>query len=157
MTHSISTKGTYRVRTATVTPRGALWFERPMVDHPEYGHLEALLVPERGIQVCRFTRHVGRDWFDWYIDIAEVHHSGAVWTATDLHADVLVREGVAYRVVDLDEMAQAASAGEMSPHQLVHALKSLQGLCDSLNSQNFFLPWLPAELRGRSRLSGDSN
>lgn len=149
MLHSISTKGAFDLASIAVTPSGGLWFERPMVGHQDYAYLEALLVPHMGIQVCRYTRHVGEDWFDWYIDIVEASRDDAVWVATDLCADVLLREGQAYRVVDLDELVQAVSSGQMSPEQCNHALRSLQHLCNHLNNSAFTLSWLWGQLPER--------
>ncbi|MEW6750643.1 MAG: DUF402 domain-containing protein, partial [Candidatus Latescibacterota bacterium] len=69
---------------------------------------------------------------EWYADIVRVDRAadGAV-ELTDLCIDVIIEGyGPAYRVIDLDDLADAASSGALSPSDLDLALRHLQRFLD---------------------------
>lgn len=136
--HTISGKGSFPFQNYRQLEGGTyrIYLERPMIGHPTYDHLSLYLLPDLGIQVCKYHRSEGSDWFDWYIDIIEAKYSEGVWSVTDLFADVVVRDGESYRIFDLDELGEAYKFGVITEDQLAWALDSLQRICNLLHSIN---------------------
>lgn len=79
---------------------------------------------ERGFKVSKFYDHEGR-LISWYCDI--ISHtfdaSENTYVFTDLLVDVIVYPDGFVRVVDLDELADAARDGLITPEQLQLALR----------------------------------
>ena len=69
---------------------------------------------------------------EWYADIIRVDQVGDdVIELTDLYVDVVIEgNGPTYRVLDLDDMADAAASGDISREDLAGALRSLQRFVD---------------------------
>jgi hypothetical protein len=62
--------------------------------------------------------------------------------AVDLFLDVLVRsDGRTYRVCDVDELAQAIAAGQISENEAAHAGQGLTDLV-TMTERGTLLPWL---------------
>lgn len=80
--------------------------------------------PERGYKVSKFYDHDNR-LISWYCDIISYtcDESENTYVFTDLLVDVIVYPDGFVRVVDLDELADAARDGLITPEQLQLALR----------------------------------
>lgn len=79
---------------------------------------------ERGFKVSKFYDHQGR-LISWYCDIITHSYDAAsdTYVFTDLLVDVIVYPDGFVRVVDLDELADAARDGSITPEELQLALR----------------------------------
>lgn len=79
---------------------------------------------ERGYKVSKFYDHDGC-LISWYCDIIDYTHDPVTdtYVFTDLLVDVIVYPDGFVRVVDLDELADAARDGLITPEQLQLALR----------------------------------
>jgi hypothetical protein len=67
----------------------------------------------------------GRD--TWYVDLITIEQDGNRYTCRDLYIDVMVpMDGRHYRMLDLDEFADAVEHGSLSIEQAVDALRRWQ-------------------------------
>jgi hypothetical protein len=67
----------------------------------------------------------------WYVDLIMVEESGSRYTFRDLYIDVIVpMDGRHYRMLDLDEFADALDARALNPNQAIHALRRWQQFLD---------------------------
>lgn len=79
---------------------------------------------ERGFKVSKFYDHQGQ-LISWYCDIITHSYDAAsdTYVFTDLLVDVIVYPDGFVRVVDLDELADAARDGLITPEQMQLALR----------------------------------
>lgn len=79
---------------------------------------------DRGFKVSKFYDHQGQ-LISWYCDIITHSYDAAsdTYIFTDLLVDVIVYPDGFVRVVDLDELADAARDGLISPDQMQLALR----------------------------------
>lgn len=79
---------------------------------------------ERGFKVSKFYGHDG-ELISWYCDIIEhtFDEASNTYVFTDLLVDVIVYPDGFVRVVDLDELADAARDGLITREQLLLALR----------------------------------
>lgn len=79
---------------------------------------------ERGFKVSKFYDHDGA-LISWYCDIVDSSYDEAenAYTFTDLLVDVIVYPDGFVRVVDLDELADAARDGLITAEQMQLALR----------------------------------
>ncbi len=84
---------------------------------------------ERGYKVSKFYDHQDR-LISWYCDIIEYQYdkSENSYTFTDLLVDVIVYPDGSVRVVDLDELADAARDHLITGEQLQYALRKTDKL-----------------------------
>ncbi len=84
---------------------------------------------ERGYKVSKFYDHEG-NLISWYCDIVECEYDKKEnsYTFTDLLVDVIVYPDGAVRVVDLNELADAARDHLISDSQLQYALRKTDKL-----------------------------
>jgi predicted RNA-binding protein associated with RNAse of E/G family len=80
----------------------------------------------------------GEPWYEpdlpWRADIVSVSEAGDETVVTDLFVDVCMSEdGTRYKVLDLDELAQAAALGRVSSNDCLEALQMLQRWLDMLH------------------------
>jgi Protein of unknown function (DUF402) len=67
----------------------------------------------------------GRD--TWYVDLVSVERNGTTYVLRDLYIDVMVPlDGRHYRMLDLDEFANAIDSGVLSTSQATNALRRWQ-------------------------------
>jgi Protein of unknown function (DUF402) len=67
----------------------------------------------------------------WYVDLVTVEQDGNRYAFRDLHIDVVVpMDGRHYRMLDLDEFADAIDAGSLSIRQATDALRRWQLFLD---------------------------
>lgn len=118
-----------------------LYMARP-ADHPRFGYLESWLLPRLDLRVNRFhfrngTGHGRYPDQQLYIDIALVEPTGPtgeLWRTTDLYIDVVTYAGGQWEILDLDELADAMSAGHLEPPLVHQALRSAQRLVDGMSA-----------------------
>jgi Protein of unknown function (DUF402) len=71
----------------------------------------------------------GRD--TWYVDLVTVEQNGSTFAFRDLYIDVMVpMDGRHYRLLDLDEFADAVDSGVLSAKQTADALRRWQRFLD---------------------------
>ena len=61
---------------------------------------------------------------DYYLDVADIAVAGGVWTTRDLYIDLICRTGNPVEVVDIDELAVAASVGFITPEEAEHTIEA---------------------------------
>jgi hypothetical protein len=67
----------------------------------------------------------------WYVDLVSVDQTDSRYTILDLYIDVFVPvDGRHYRMLDLDEFADALAAGQLSTADAVDALRRWQAFLD---------------------------
>ncbi|GHF28644.1 hypothetical protein HNQ07_000966 [Deinococcus metalli] len=148
----VTNTGTRAVRTYTETPHG-LYVDREFVAHPRIRRWQAHLLPMHNLVVCRYDFH-GRREHDYYLDVAQITHDGAVWSVRDLYLDIVLHDGLMAEIVDTDELLAAREAAfitEREMHRAVdvahHTLASLARARYSLRewqaAQHLSLDWTP--------------
>ncbi|HEX3814286.1 MAG TPA: hypothetical protein VHX59_15740 [Mycobacteriales bacterium] len=97
---------------------------RPTIDR-------SYLLLDQGIQLTQpvvFEDPV-EGW--WYVDLVEVEHTGAGFVVHDLFVDFLVPPGAGrYHVLDLDELGDALSQGQLTVAQCATVLSGTQRFID---------------------------
>lgn len=120
-----------------------LYVARPFYQHPRVAYWEAHLLPELGVQVCRYELHGGRRDFDYYIDVADIAREGPLWTVRDLYLDVVVWTGVRAEIVDTPELLAARRAGLIAEDEAWGAVERAHGVLDGLSGAGYDLDrWL---------------
>ncbi len=138
--------------------RAGLFVCRAFVAHPRIRAWQAHLLPDLGLQVCRYDFHGPRE-HDYYLDLATITVSGGVWEMHDHYLDVLLWEGSRAEVVDHDEFLAAVRAGHLSAQQArkvqAQAEALLTGLAQHghdlhayLAAQGVSLSWAEREVVG---------
>ena len=108
--------------------------------HPKhdlaYGY--SCYFPKLGIKVSRFYNHQHEFMF-WYCDIIDTSFDPQTksYTFTDLLADVEVYPDGHVKILDLDELADAAEQGLLSEPLLLLALRRLHHLLSVIESGHF--------------------
>ena len=93
-------------------------------NHPRFGYLESWLLPELGLRANIFHFREGVDVHqDFYIDVADIHVDGHVWTTRDLYVDLVTTSGEPVDVLDIDELAAATSTGLISAEEAERAME----------------------------------
>lgn len=93
---------------------------------------------DKGVKVSKFIDHDG-NLICWYCDIIthEFDRENNACVIIDLLADVLVYPDGSVKVVDLDELAQAAEQKLISQEQLLISLRQLDALLQIIYSGRF--------------------
>lgn len=93
---------------------------------------------KKGIKISKFF-HKNNTLLYWYCDIVDYDFqpSQNKLTVSDLLADVIIQPDGSYRVVDLDELAQASKQKLISQEQLHTALIHLDDLLNIIYQQKF--------------------
>ena len=104
----------------------------------EFSHGASCYFLKEGFKVSKFYRSDG-SLLCWYCDIAafEFSQDQCTFTMTDLLADVVVYPDGKYKVVDLDELAQAHESGMITDSQLHAALYQLNNLMPYVHNDRF--------------------
>lgn len=91
-----------------------------------------------GIKISKFYRHDGSLVY-WYCDIVEFTYreEDKALTVTDLLADVIIYPDGRFKVVDLDELADALEQGFITREQMTSALRSLNHLLTLIYRDKF--------------------
>lgn len=124
-------------------PHG-LFVARPFVAHPRIRHWQAHLLPELGIQLCRYQWHTGQ-LYDYYIDIASISRSGPLWEVRDHYLDILLWDGERAEVVDTEELSASLRAGLLGQEEALAAVERLHRVLNGLGQHGYRLDaWLAA-------------
>jgi len=104
----------------------------------EFSHGISYYVMNEGIKVSKFYRDDNSLTYI-YVDIIDTEYNKEEdkFIFTDLIADVIVNEDGNYRVVDLDELADAFKSDIISKDYLVASLNRLNNLLLSIYSDSF--------------------
>jgi hypothetical protein len=99
-------------------------------------HLSVMMCDELGL-VPQFP---DRRWYVHIVDAAETETG--VWQVHDREIDIYVQDDLrTYRVVDMDEFAEAVAAGKISPSDACRLLVDTQRFLDHyLHRENEFPP-----------------
>lgn len=128
-----------------------LYVARPFIAHPRIRAWQAHLLPQLGVQLCRYDFHGERE-HDYYLDIASITREGPVWSVRDHYLDLIVWDGLSAEIVDTDELLAAHAAGLISTpemhaavegaHRVLHGLaQSRYSVADWLAAQGLQLFW----------------
>ena len=114
-----------------------------------FSHGSSCYFLKEGIKVSKFYRPDGSLIY-WYCDIVEFSYDEAeeALTVTDLLADVIVYPDGRFKVVDLDELADALEQGFITNRQMTSCLHSLKHLLTLIYRDKF--DQLQTYLDGRS-------
>ena len=85
----------------------------------------------------------------WYLHIADIAFAPTydAWVFTDLFTDVLAsRDGLIYRVKDLDDLAEVLQLGLIDPTKAATILRHTQDLLETLRTNHFPFPELQAAM-----------
>lgn len=137
--------GTRPVETYAEHPHG-LYVARPFVAHPRIRYWEAHLLPELGVQLCRYELHGDRRDFDYYMDVACITRHGDVWSVRDLYLDLIVWNGVRAEILDTDELLAARRAGLVGEDESLLAVEQAHAILNRLAQHHYRVEdWLQAE------------
>jgi hypothetical protein len=120
-------KGNYLAYEFEVAPKW--FFTGPKPDGPV--RQRSFVMLEEEIQLCQpvVNRDVHEGW--WYVDLVQVEDRSSEVSVTDDFIDVMVPPaGHPYRVLDLDEYADAMVGGRVSPARLAMGLRKFQRFLD---------------------------
>ncbi len=106
--------------------------------HPkgEFDHGMSAYLLKKGIKVSKFCRS-DNSLLCWYCDIVDYEFVRPVLTVTDLLADVIIEPDGASRLVDLDELVEAAERGLISEKTLHSVLLRVNGLLQTIYNGEF--------------------
>lgn len=104
----------------------------------ELSHGLSAFFLDKGIKVSKFYNHKN-ELICWYCDIitSEYHAETNTYIMTDLLADVLIYPNDTVKVVDLDELADAAEQQLITPKQLLLSLRQLDWLLQRIYNGTF--------------------
>lgn len=98
----------------------------------------SLFLFQEGLKISKFYDH-DHNLICWYVDIMTFQFDAtenAVYTI-DLLADVILYPDGSYKVVDLDELAEATEKGLISEELLLKSLNSLNYLLQKIYNHEF--------------------
>ncbi|ADV67066.1 DUF402 domain-containing protein [Deinococcus maricopensis] len=127
--------GTRRVSIYRETP-GGLYVARPFMNHPRIRHWQAHLLPDLGVQVCRYDFHGERE-HDYYLDVATITRDGHVWTVRDYYLDITVWDGLAANILDTDELNAAHDEGLLGAREYAQAVGSAHRTLNALAAHGY--------------------
>ncbi|MCR5210749.1 MAG: DUF402 domain-containing protein [Lachnospiraceae bacterium] len=104
----------------------------------EFDHGTSCYFLNEGIKVSKFYREDGELLY-WYCDIVQYDFSedGTELVVTDLLADVIIYPSGRWKVVDLDELADAKQEGLITDEQLIACLRQLNNLLSIISRDKF--------------------
>ena len=108
---------------------------RPKAD---FDHGTSCYFLQDGVKISKFYRSDGELLY-WYCDIVQYDFSedGSSLTVTDLLADVSIYPSGRFKVVDLDELADAKEQGLITDEQLINCLRQLNNLLSIIARDKF--------------------
>ncbi len=108
---------------------------RPKAD---FDHGTSCYFLQDGVKISKFYRSDGELLY-WYCDIVQYDFSedGSSLTVTDLLADVIIYPSGRFKVVDLDELADAKEQGLITDEQLINCLRQLNDLLSIIARDKF--------------------
>jgi uncharacterized protein len=130
---NIDNKGEPRVVDEYRQTDFGLYMSREMVARRSAHWMESWLLPDLGLCVTDWWWRPGHEREqDYYLDICEITRDGDRWQLTDHYLDIVVRNGLDARVIDVDEFVAAVALGLLEPaaaeaamHRTHHAVERL--------------------------------
>lgn len=116
-------------------------------NHPKFGYLESWLLPKLNLRanIFHFREGVEAEQ-DYYFDIAEIDIQGKVWRTRDLYVDLVMVQGEAIDVLDIDELAAATSAGLISAEDAEKAIDATLNAVEGITRHDDdAMEWLRAQ------------
>ncbi|MDR0963699.1 MAG: DUF402 domain-containing protein [Clostridium sp.] len=101
-----------------------------------FSHGSSCYFLHKGLKVSKFYQEDGTFLY-WYCDIVEFSWEENRLTVTDLLADVIINPDGRYKVVDLEELADAHKQSLISDEQLQAALYHLNDLLTLIYKDKF--------------------
>lgn len=104
----------------------------------EFSHGSSCYFLKEGLKVSKIYRHDG-SLLRWYCDIVDYSYDpeNRSLTVTDLLADVIIYPDGRMKVVDLDELAEAAEENFITKEQMIFCLRSLNHLLSLIYRDKF--------------------
>ena len=105
---------------------------------PDFASGISLYLPEKGYKISRFS-DASDNFIHYYCDIIHTNYFDETdtYVFTDLLADVIVFADERYKVLDLDELADALSNGIIDIPTATEALHKLNGLLTEITDGTF--------------------
>ncbi|PYE56498.1 DUF402 domain-containing protein [Deinococcus yavapaiensis] len=123
-----------------------LFVARPFLGHPKIAYWQAHLLPELGIQLCRYELHGGRREFDYYMDVAVIRRDGETWSVRDLYLDLTVWNGKRAQVLDTSELCAARLEGLVDEREALWAVERAHTILNELGQHDYHVDtWLDAQ------------
>ncbi|MBO4292699.1 MAG: DUF402 domain-containing protein [Lachnospiraceae bacterium] len=115
----------------------------------EFSHGCSCYFLKQGLKVSKFYRSDDSLLY-WYCDIVDYEFDKKTksLTVTDLLADVIIYPDGHYKVVDLDELAEALDRGLITPETMSYTLRKLNDLLTILYRDRFDRLQSPMEQLG---------
>ncbi|WP_027480605.1 DUF402 domain-containing protein [Deinococcus pimensis] len=114
-----------------------LYVARPFYGHPRVAYWEAHLLPDLGVQLCRYELHGGRREFDYYMDVARIERRGDLWFVRDLYLDLTVWEGARAEILDTDELCAARRASLVGEEEALYAVERAHAVLNELAQHHY--------------------
>jgi len=107
------------------------WFDRRH-DPPIWHEERVFVLLDFGVQMANPPRYLGGPQQEsWYVDLVIVREDGDHFTIRDHDIDVVVStDGRGYRMLDLEEYAEAYEQGKCTLDELLDGLKRWQAFLD---------------------------
>jgi uncharacterized protein len=141
---NIDNKGESRVVDEYRETAFGLYMSRAMVARRSAHWMESWLLPELGLCVTDWWWRPGHEREqDYYLDICEITRDGGRWLLTDHYLDIVVRNGLDARVIDVDEFVAAVAQGLLEPAAAQAAMERTHRAVDRLAAHGHDLDrWL---------------
>jgi hypothetical protein len=101
-------------------------------DRPDHGLVRCFVLLKENAILAR-EPWMGESWRDcWYVDLVTIDVDADTIEAEDRYVDLIVgRTGPTFKVIDLDDLAQAVDAGAITAPQAADTLRDLQRFLDA--------------------------
>ncbi|MEU4672544.1 DUF402 domain-containing protein [Amycolatopsis sp. NPDC023774] len=121
-----------------------LYLARPAPGREQFRYLESWLLPGLGLRITDFWFNPGHERDQtFYLDVVRVRREGTRWFSTDLYLDLVLKDKVAVRVIDSDELLAAVSAGLLPQAEGEYALETAYATVEGLAAHGYDLAaWL---------------
>jgi predicted RNA-binding protein associated with RNAse of E/G family len=141
---NIDTKGEPRAVDEYRLTDFGLYMSRAMVGRRSAHWMESWLLPDLGLCVTDWWWRPGHEREqDYYVDICEITRDGDRWELTDHYLDIVVRNRIDARVIDVDEFVAAVALGLLDPPAAEAAMRRTHHAVDRLAAHDHDLDrWL---------------
>ncbi|ONI76268.1 hypothetical protein ALI144C_37045 [Actinosynnema sp. ALI-1.44] len=91
----------------------------------------AFLLLDESAQLCQPVMFKPERAGWWYVDLVDIREQEDTVHVVDHYVDFIVGPpGLPYRILDLHELGEALTSGELTPHQVAHVLAAIQTFAD---------------------------
>jgi hypothetical protein len=121
-----------------------LYMARPTPGRAQFHYLESWLLPSLRLRVTIFHFNPGYEREqDFYLDVGPITVDGDVWQAEDHYLDLVLRNGSAVELIDVDELFEAVQQGLLTREAASVAVQTAVAAIDGLASHGYDLNrWL---------------